>query len=155
MPCFTKWIYHFGEQYKITSRKANCTQTTTTLAKSNGHIHIRRNLVHPNHRTCSRTRTIGTFSGTPGKSNSVQTCTKITLVCTIIISGHCTPSAANVAQSPTMPSKRWNQCHVLPGSTDIGAGQILRVHKQQQQNSVNRERGSKRDTRRKTASNNC
>jgi hypothetical protein len=58
---------HFGEQYKITSRKANCTPTTTTVDKSNGHIHIRRNLVHPNHRTRSRTRTIGTFSGTPGK----------------------------------------------------------------------------------------
>jgi hypothetical protein len=113
---FPTWIYHFGEQYKITSRKANCTPTTTTVPKANGHNHIRRNLVHQNHRTLSSTRTIGTFSGTPGK-DSVQACTKITLVCTIIISGHCTPSAANVAQSPTMRSTRWNQCHVLPGST--------------------------------------
>jgi hypothetical protein len=33
------------------------------------------------------------------KGESVQACTKIQLVCAIIISGHCTPSAANVARA--------------------------------------------------------
>jgi hypothetical protein len=121
----------FCEQYKITSRKDNCTPTTITRAKPNGHIHIRKNLVHPIHRTRSRTRTIRKGKRVnpwhlfqhARKAESVQACTKITFVCTIIISGHCTPSAANVAKSPTCAAQVGNRCHVLPVSTDVGAGQ--------------------------------